>query len=469
MPAYGACLLGSLNLSAFVKDQKFDYNDFKTAISIAVKALNNVLDEGIPKHPLKEQQECAKNWRQIGLGIFGLGDCLIKLGIKYGSKESLDFINQMGKVFINVALQSSATLAKEYGPYPKYDDKVLQSKFLLNVATPETIDYIKSCGGLRNSQLMTCAPTGSLSSLINCSGSAEPLFATSYTRRTVSLNNTDTYYKVYPQIIKQFIDQGYTEETLPDYIVTSEKINYIDRVNVQGTLQKYIDASISSTVNLPESTTIQDVFDLYMHAWMAGCKGITVWRNNCNRQAILTTETPKEEKKPQFNFDSITPISRKQLGTTSGSTFCKKCACGTLYITANKDSNGNLVEVFTHTSKGGICQANMNAVTRMISLGLRSGVKIAEINDQLRGINCPACSVNKAKGVKIDGLSCPDIISKTITEFISGKQKPVKATPVAVSIPEVKTSTDKCPECGEPIIRDGGCVQCLNCGWTKCQ
>ena len=163
-------------------------------------------------------------------------------------------------------------------------------------------------------------------------------------------------------------------------------------------------------------------------------------------------------------------MSRKALGMTTGATHCKKCACGTLYITTNLDKDGNLVEVFTHTSKGGICQANLNAETRLISLGLRSGIKIEEIEDQLKGIHCPACQMAKAKGQPIDGMSCPDIISRTIKEFTDSgwticsqyqEEKPIAAN----STIETK---DRCPECGEPLVRQSGCRSCTNCGFSYC-
>lgn len=423
------------------------------------------------KHPLKEQQDSVRDWRQIGLGIFGLADALIKMEITYGSKQAIDFIHFMGNRLINSAIEESAILAKEFGTYPKYDNRVLDTDFFKFVAGSEATNLVKKYG-LRNSQLLTCAPTGSLASLFNTSGSAEAIFATSYNRRTLSLNNKETVYKVYPKIIQDFINSGYTEETLPKYVVTAHQVPYKNRIDMQAALNMYIDASISSTCNVPENISVNEIADLYMYAWLAGCKGVTIWRDNCSREAILTTGNNKPENPtdPTPVFNSISPISRKQLGTTIGATHCKKCACGTLYITTNLDKDGNLVEVFTHTSKGGICQANLNAETRLISLGLRSGIKIEEIEDQLKGIHCPACQMAKAKGQQIDGMSCPDIISRTIKEFTNSgwticsqyqEEKPI----VANSIIETK---DRCPECGEPLVRQSGCRSCTNCGFSYC-
>lgn len=466
LPAGGSCLLGSLNLSEFVYYGNFDYDEFDKAVNISVRALNKVLDEGLSKHPLQEQRDSVRDWRQIGLGIFGLADALIKMEIKYGN-DSIEFINTMGEHLINSALMASAELAGEYGTYPKYNNLVTSSDFFKAVARSEVVELVKK-NGLRNSQLLTCAPTGSLASLFNTSGSAEAIFATSYNRRTLSLNSKETVYKVYPKIIQSFINNGYTENNLPEYIVTAHQVPYKERVNVQAALNHWIDASISSTCNLPEEITVEEIADLYTYAWDAGCKGITIWRDNCKRAAILTTSTSgPEPSDPEIKFNSISPISRKKIGTTVGATHCKKCACGTLYITTNLDKDGNLVEVFTHTSKGGVCSANLNAVTRMVSLNLRSGVKIAEIEDQLKGIHCPACQMIRAKGGTVDGLSCPDIISKTIKEFhergwticqnYDEKEKPI-----------VKPTGPVCPECGASVTPSGGCVSCTNCGWSKC-
>jgi ribonucleoside-diphosphate reductase alpha chain len=243
---------------------------------------------------------------------------------------------------------------------------------------------------------------------------------------------------------------------------------------MQASLQRNIDASISSTINLPESATEKDVYDIYMYAWKAGLKGVTIFRQDCARDAILKVEEKgkKEEKKKDIiSYNSITPVSRKQIGVTHGSTFCKKCACGTLYITVNKDKEGNIVEVFTHTSKGGICQANLNAETRMASLALRSGVKVSEVTDQLKGISCPACTATKAKGKKIDGISCADIIAKTIEEFQLNNIKWKSEYPATEEeAKHYSIKYDKCPGCGEyTLIHEAGCVLCGNCGYSKCE
>lgn len=473
LPAGGSCLLGSVNLAEFVKNKRFDFNDFFDAVQIAVKALNQVLMEGMPLHPLTEQQKSVNDWRQIGLGIFGLADALIKMEIPYGSKEAVAMCNNIGYSMAAYAIHASAMVAKEQGSYPKFNiDEVMNSMFYKVHSEPE-IDELVRQYGLANSQILTIAPTGTLSTMLGVSGGIEPIFANYYTRKTESLHGSDVYYKVYTPIVDRHMKQHNIQDdtNLPNWFVTAGDLDYKARINMQSAWQKHIDASISSTVNLPHEATIEDVENLYMYAWEQKLKGITIFRDGCERAGILTTSAPKEDKQDEKQYDSIVPTSRKTIGVTSGKTYCKKCACGTLYITVNHDDDGNVLETFINTSKGGICQANISAVNRMISTGLRAGVKVEEIVDQLKGITCPACIKVMGKGEKLDGISCSDILARTLLEFYREvKEKDFqksKAKHDSVQTNDVSMISE-CPDCGANVIRAGGCVQCTECGWSKC-
>lgn len=474
LPAGGSCLLGSLNLSEFVnKDSTIDFNSLEEATSIAIQALNEVLLDGLSLHPLKEQRQSVADWRQIGLGTMGLADMFIKCGIIYGSKESIDIIKTVYKCIATTAIKTSLHLAKVQDCYPKCEkEKLVESSFIKNLELPTSILKEIKQYGLFNSQLLTCAPTGSIGTMLQTSTGVEPIFAMKYTRTTKSLEGKDVTFDVYTKIAKDWLDH-HSGKQLPNYFVESKDIKPLDRVKVQGALQLFTDASISSTTNLPEEATIDDVYTIYMSAWKEGLKGITIFRQNCARTPILSTTSKKEEPKQEEKIclDCITPISRKKMGVTSGCTFCKKCACGTLYITTNCDSEGNLVEIFTHTSKGGICQANLNAETRMASLALRAGVKVDEVVDQLKGITCPACTAVKARGKKLDGISCPDIIAKTILEFQNYDIIPkIVNSQIDESKHINKQEYEECPECHEKtLIREGGCRQCTSCGYSKCE
>lgn len=303
LPAFGSCNLSSINLSEFVKkpfteNAEFDFDGFKEMVKNGVIYLNEVLDENMKLHPLKQQREMSRDLRQIGLGIMGLADMFIKLGVKYGSKESIEWIDRIGRTMINEALRESAMLAKEYGTFPNYKrESVLKSPFLIENVDEDVLDLIKEYG-LRNSQLLTIAPTGSISTLIGCSNGVEPIFQISYTRKSESLHNEDTYYKVFTQIVKDYMDKNNltAEDPLPDFFITTTNLNYKDRIDVQSTWQKYIDASISSTVNVPNEFSVEEVEELYLYAWKKGIKGVTIYRDGCARSGILISDNAKKSR-----------------------------------------------------------------------------------------------------------------------------------------------------------------------------
>ena len=300
-----------MNLSNYWrKNNRFAYKEFTEDVKKAVRFLNEVLDEGKSLHPLVEQRRTVSELRQIGLGFMGLGDLFIKAKIRYGSKESVELCHKIGYRMIFAALQESAELAKKYGSFDNCNpDLILKSKFFIeNVdknpyyLTTDKNDLkimIKEYG-LRNSQLLTCAPTGTTSTIFNVSGGIEPIFALRFTRTTKSIYNEDKTYEVYPNGVKYFLDQnGYKSldevEEFPDYLVTSRDIDWKGRIDVQAAWQKHIDASISATINLPESTTVSEVSELYMYAHDAGIKGTTVFRENCKRIAILNDSFKKKD------------------------------------------------------------------------------------------------------------------------------------------------------------------------------
>jgi ribonucleoside-diphosphate reductase alpha chain len=336
LPAGGTCLLGSINLSEIVENPftdkaKFKMKDFLKIVKKSVTYLNEILEEGIDLHPHEYQKETARNWKPIGLGQMGLGSMLIKMGIKYGSKESLSLCNEIGFTMINAALQQSALLAKEKGTYPKYNEEaILNSIFLKANATDETIDMIKKYG-LRNSQLLTTAPTGSISNLVNVSGGIEPIFKTSYTRKTETLHDENTEYQILDNTVKQLMEiKGIEkEENLPNYVVDASNLNYKERIKMQSVWQQYIDSSISSTINLSNDTTADDIKKIYMYAWEQGLKGITIYRDGCAREGILkgkeNVEGKTEMTEQDFIDQNICPECQSKLYNTGGCRECKEC------------------------------------------------------------------------------------------------------------------------------------------------
>ena len=529
LPAGGSCLLGSINLSAFVKDGKFDFDDFSDTVSHAVIALNEVLDEGLELHPLEEQRKSVADWRQIGLGIFGLADMLIKMGIEYGSADAIYLCDRIGFTMADTAIGTSAYLARDEQPYNKFKPEALDKNLYFIENTSEETKRAVKRFGLRNSQLLTIAPTGSISTMLGISGGIEPIFDISYTRKTESLHDEDVYYKVFTPIVKEYLDNNEViydlntgEPILPKYFVTAKKIEPKKRIQMQSIWQKHIDASISSTVNLPASATVKDVEKLYISAWKNGLKGVTVFREDCARDGVLTSDKPEDKIKikekdilpdeiinpkpvevtecERLIFNNIVPVTRRSLGKRlDGATYVKKTACGKLYITINRDEDDNLVEVFIDPGKSGGCVANAESLGRMASTMLRGGISIESIIDSTKGVKCSACTQAKGSKKDIDGLSCGDIIARTIKEEydrLHGKiscrdevdscakcenkcelgmeEVPNKETSRLENIAKMLNPenwvvpTNTCPECGVEMINEGGCVTCKNCGYSKC-
>ena len=478
LPAGGSCLLGSINLAEFACDTGFDFESFKHCVKSSVIALNEVLDEGLPLHPLKEQRESVYDWRQIGLGIFGLADLLIKLGIKYGSPEAIDLCDMIGHTMADMAIKTSAVLAKEYGVYPKYKpEAVEQSAFYSKNALGETKELVESFG-LRNSQLLTIAPTGSLSTMLGVSGGIEPIFANYYTRKTESLKGHDEYYKVYTPIVKEYIDKhGLKDDSeLPDYFVTAQTLDYKNRIYMQSIWQSHIDASISSTVNVPNDFTVEQVEGLYMTAWDAGLKGVTIFRDGCKRAGILTIKENVEdivEEPHRLERGMIIKADDNCIGKKR----TLRTGCGTLHCEAFFDpDNGQLLETYFSKGSSGGCNNFMIGLSRMISLAARGGIDVYSIVDQLKSSGtCPSYAVRTAtKHDTSKGSSCPVAIGNALLEMYEEMMDEVSFSDVEEKELEVITpkivpvSKAKCPQCGGELVFEGGCNTCKNCGWSKC-
>lgn len=490
LPAGGSCLLGSINLSEFVCDTGFNFDDFKYCVKESVIALNEVLDEGLPLHPLKEQRESVYDWRQIGLGIFGLADLLIKLGIKYGSPEAIDLCDMIGHTMADMAIKTSAILSKEHDePYPKYKPEAIeQSAFYSKNALGETKELVSSFG-LRNSQLLTIAPTGSLSTMLGVSGGIEPIFANYYTRKTESLKGHDEYYKVYTPIVKKYMDEhGLKDDSeLPDYFVTAQTLDYKNRIYMQSIWQSHIDASISSTVNVPNDFTVEQVENLYMTAWDAGLKGVTIFRDGCKRAGILTT-TIKEKKDEKSDDIKHHTLERGMIIKADDNCIGKKrtlkTGCGTLHCEAFFDpETGQLLETYFSKGSSGGCNNFMIGLSRAISLCARGGIDVYSIVDQLKSSGtCPSYAVRSAtKHDTSKGSSCPVAIGNALLDMYNELQNElfddiedpyVSETIITLKKPLLinveQSITPKCPECGGTLVFEGGCNTCKSCGWSKC-
>lgn len=490
LPSGGSCLLGSINLSEYASKDGFNYDMLAEDVYEIVFAMNDVLDEGLELHPLQEQRDSVRDWRQIGIGVMGVADMLIKMSIRYGSDRAVIICDNIANEILNNALLASSMLAKMRGKsFPKYDyDALSRSHFYRHGVKSEVDMHIREYG-LYNSQLLTIAPTGTLSTMLGISGGLEPIFANSYTRKTESLHGHDEEYKVYTPIVREYMDaHGISkEEDLPDFFVTAKDLDYRERVNMQAAWQRSIDASISSTVNLPYDATPQDVYNIYVSAWKAGLKGITVFRDGCRRASVLSTGPKKEESNPEVVYvdprnDELLP--RGFILDASDNVVGKKrklvTGCGTLHVTAFFDPlTGDLMETYLSKGSTGGCNNFMIGLSRMISLAARSGVEVPDIVDQLDSCGvCPSYAVRRStKHDTSKGSCCPMAVGNALMDMwkemvhelaYDEEYEPDFSVAEPVQMINFSVKSDPCPECGQPLIHEGGCDICKNCGWSKC-
>lgn len=464
LPAGGSCLLGSINLAEFVenpftRNAHVNYDSLEEAVGFAIIGLNQVLLEGLALHPLQEQRETVEKLRQIGLGTMGLADMLIKLGVTYGSERSLEIIKEVYKTIARMAVKTSCKLACVESAYPVCEKgKLVESDFIKNLdfSSAELEDIKKY--GLFNSQLLTCAPTGSIGTMLEISTGVEPVFAMKYTRKTQSLEGKDTFHEVLTKIAADYVAEH--GEVLPEYFIESKDIAPIDRIKVQSVLQRYIDASISSTINLPNEATIDDVYNIYIEAWNHKLKGVTVYRQGCLREGVLTTSkpieipntsAPKRPKSLEANCYTIKASGQQfivMVGLLEGKpyeVFAFKPAHPISVPQHNgiitKEKKGHYSFRSEHLNIGNLVNAmepEEQAVTLYCSMLLRHGVSIKYVMKTTRKVNNLVTSFSSA-------------ICRILAKYI----------PVDVS--------GKCPECGSDLIHEGGCTHCSVCSYSKCE
>lgn len=464
LPAGGSCLLGSINLSEFVIEPFTEYSRvnmdlLEEVVGDAVVALNAVLCEGASLHPLFEQRESVLKLRQIGLGTMGLADMLIKLGITYGSPESIDIINKVYKTIATVAVKTSCMLAMQTSCYPLCEkEKLVESNFIKALNLDEGTLYSIKKYGLYNSQLLTCAPTGSIGTMLEVSTGVEPIFAMKYTRKTISLDNKETYFDVYTKIARDYL-ADHTE--LPSYFVESKDIKPINRIKVQEALQSYTDAAISSTINLPNSATVDDVYDIYIQAWKHNLKGITVYRQGCLREGILTTDKPKEissvnaPKRPKVLEADCYSIKRK----------------GEQFIVLVGLLNNRPYEIFAVKSDIKSFEPHKGTITKVSKMhySFKSDVfSIDNIQDLMENSEEKAATLYASMLLR-HGVAIKYIVktAKKVNENISSFTSAICRI-LSKYVP-LEESGEKCPECGGNIINEGGCKHCDSCSYSKCE
>jgi ribonucleoside-diphosphate reductase alpha chain len=488
LPPWGVCNLGSINLSALVKgndiDKKgrFDFKTLKKLVKIAVRFQDNVIDMDPYVFPgIRKTQ--FEGERRIGLGTMGLGDTLIKLHLRYGSKESLKFIDKVYRIIRDAAYEVSAEIAEEKGAFPKFDKELyLKGEFIKQL--PASIKEKIKKYGIRNSLLLMQAPTGSTSLMANTTSGIEPVFEFEFIRKDrlgthiIRHHLYERWYKKHEKEIKE----GKIKK--PEWFVSTNELTPEDHIYVQATIQKYVDASISKTVNAPKNHTVEDVKKLYTLAYKLGCKGITYFREG-SRQGVLErkTEEKKEEKKAQDYIIKPRPM------VVHGSTYRINTPVGMAFITINTNGGNppEPLEVFINIGKAGTdVYAMAEGLGRMISTALRFSshlpveVRIREIINQLKDIGGA-----RSYGFGKDKIrSLPDAVAKVLAmhyqinlngnEQLKKNEKPklveniIQPSLTTFSVNEEKIF-DICPACGEAsFVHEEGCKKCYSCGYSEC-
>lgn len=471
---YEACCLGSLNAYKFIDNPFTDratlnVAKLKHAVAIGILALNDVLDYGYDSLPLDANRDVVNKWRSIGLGVFGLADAFVAMGIKYGSEESIEFVGEFFDAMQQTAVAESCNEAIRKGPFGAYDQAATLKSKMLQSLPDELIARVRQ-NGLRNGSLLSVAPTGSISLFMGrYSGGCEPLFKLAYERTTHKLEDEGKHFRVFAKSVEDLIKAKGLDPNIPldelkakfPYLVESQDVLPVDRVKLQGAMQMYVDKAISSTVNLPNSATPEDVYNIYVEAWVMGCKGITVFRDGCKRGNILGIESKDNVAKQGdvVYYDSIKPEKRGDIKSIGGITALRYVSgMGKVYITINKTDDGKIFEVFTNTTQP---DTNTGVVTRMTSLSLRCGVSVKEIIKQLE------------TGAKKAGMFFPTV-ADAVADVLAEVYTVSDTTPVVQKIeieakPKKDHSNFKCPECGSPDVKiEGHCFVCESCGCSGC-
>lgn len=515
---WAVCNLGAMNLSAYVKDYVpgkagwFDYESFSKDIKVAMRFMDNVIDQTY--YFFKENEKVAKDIRRTGLGIMGIGDALIKMQIKYGSEESLPVIEKIFKTLRDSAYEASSDMAKEKGSFPKFDDeKYLQGYFIKQL--PNDISEKIRTQGIRNAVLLTIAPTGTTSLVSGVSSGIEPVYEFSFKRRWRG-GEEMMYHPLYEAWLKE---NPNTDR--PEYFVSANDLTPLEHANVQAIAQKYIDSSISKTVNAPNAHTVEDVKTLYMAAYDMGLKGVTYMRDG-SRLGVLervddkkpATDEKTEEDKPSV---PITPRVLRPLMLT-GTTYKADSPVGKMYVTINHNEKNEPFEVFINNGKSGSdVMAMADALGRMISFVLRIHSPVAP-RERIREIVSELSGIGGARSVGFGEnrvRSVPDAVAKVLARHssfrVNGKvedkidvalespqaslatndlpggnghavptsQAPLLADDVATQLaipaqelaPSLPSTNlfDICPECGSgSFAYEEGCKKCYGCGYSEC-
>lgn len=481
---YESCNLGSINLSNFVKNGKVDWNRLKDITRWSVRFLDDVID--MNKYPLLEIDELTKANRKIGLGVMGFADMLAQLEIPYNSEEGVEMAEKVMKFIQSEGQKMSGYLAEEKGVFPNWEKSIYKNKKQK----------------VRNATVTTIAPTGSISMIADASSGVEPLFAISFIKNVMDKDELVMTNPVFVKIakergfysddlIKEIAKKGTIKgnkkvpEDIQEVFVVAHDVFPEWHTKIQSAFQKYTDNAVSKTVNFGHSATVEDVAKVYKLAYKLGCKGVTIYRDGSRDEQVLNIGKVNK-KEDQEVLENEQRKIKERPKVTVGSTIQMMTGCGKLYVTINSDGNGRPFEMFTIMGKAGGCAASQaEAISRMASISMRSGIDPKFIVKHLKGISCHrpfGFGVNKV-------TSCSDAIARALELFVA---------PPTLGITENKDSIDNtqplkidfkaqddlddlkeskqgdshvggiCRECGGPIEYEGGCLVCRSCGYSEC-
>jgi len=442
---YESCTLGSINLSQMVVNNELNVNRLTQTVHAAVHFLDNVIE--LNRYPLDRIEKMSKGNRKIGLGVMGFADMLIKMGIPYDSDEAVFQAERVMSIILKEARNASAARAKMFGNFSFYKGSVFDA--------PET-------PFMRNVTTTTIAPTGTISIIAGTSSGIEPIFAVAHVRRVLDGESLPEMHALFIKAAKKngFYSKELAAEisktgsvqavdSIPDAVKrifkTSHDITPEWHIKIQAAFQKYTDNAVSKTVNFAAGATHEDVANVYLSAYGAGCKGVTIYRDGSREQQVLNVGAVLRD------VSKIVPRARPE--RTTGTTERIQTGCGKLYVTVNSDEEG-ICEVFAQMGKtGGCASSQIEAAGRLVSLALRSGVKADAIVKQMIGIRCPSPSWQNGKIV----LSCPDAMAQVLKNI----------TGVAIS-ERGDIMMGICPECSSVMVHEEGCMVCHSCGFSKC-
>lgn len=481
---YESCNLGSINLAQMVKGEgkkEIDWDKLGQTVDTAVHFLDNVID--VNKYPIPEIDRVTKLTRKVGLGVMAFADLLMLLGVPYNSQEGVEIGQQIMGFIQRRAKEQSRRLAETRGAFPLFGESIYKDE------TP-----------IRNATVTTIAPTGTLSIIAGVSGGVEPVFAFAFIRNVM---DGDELIEVNPLLRRRLEERGLYSDELMKKVIAQGSLQHIEEIpqdikdvfvcahdvspqwhiRMQAAFQKHTDNAVSKTVNFPHSATREDVDKVYRLAYELGCKGVTIYRDGSRGSQVLnigkvskeakSDEAPQAAPSPAQQQNRLEP--RPRPAVTMGITEKVKIGCGNLYVTVNYDENG-ICEVFTNTGRHGGCPSQSEATARLVSIALRSGIDVQTIIGQLKGIRCP--STIRQPGMKV--TSCPDAIARAIEKVMrsqNGGQMPSAVQEMERELNQGAQEEEMdhsiagmrfCPECGAPVVHEGGCVICRQCGYSKC-